>query len=136
MATIGKRFGYGGRNIQGGGSNGAPSLALVLRDIADDLVGVQGGAVPALTSSAPAALTSSQNATANANVQTGAYVQADVQSIATLANALKVSYNALQVDVAAIRTSLAAVQVDVAASRTAVNAAQGYTLKTIKGSGN
>lgn len=34
-------------------------------------------------------------ATANANAQTGSYVQADVQSIATLANQLKTTLNAL-----------------------------------------
>ncbi len=55
------------------------------------------------------ALTSSQNATAAAAVQTGSYVQADVESIRTLANALKISYNALQVDVVAIRAALAGV---------------------------
>lgn len=75
----------------------------------------------ALTSSAPAALTSSQNATANANTQTASYVQTDVQTIATLANALKVSYNAAQVDIAALRTTLAAVQTDLATLRTLVN---------------
>jgi hypothetical protein len=74
----------------------------------------------ALTSSAPAAVTSSQNSTANANTQTGSYVQADVQSITALANALKVSYNAAQVDIAALRTTLAATQADVAALRTTV----------------
>jgi hypothetical protein len=58
--------------------------------------------------SAPAAVTSSQNATTNAAVQSGSYVQADVQTITTLANALKVSYNAAQVDIAALQTELAA----------------------------
>lgn len=48
---------------------------------------------------APAALTSAQNATANGS---------DPATTQALANALKVSYNALQVDVAAVRTTLAA----------------------------
>lgn len=46
--------------------------------------------------------TSSQNSTTGAATQSGSYVQADVQTIATLANALKVSYNAAQVDIAAL----------------------------------
>ena len=67
-----------------------------------------GGAVSAQAADVAnvGALTSSQNATANAATQTGAYVQADVQSIAALANALKVSYNAAQVDIATLRTAL------------------------------
>lgn len=78
----------------------------------------------ALTSSQDGALTSSQNATANANAQTGSYVQADVQTITTLANALKVSYNAAQTDLAALRTAYNALQADVVALRTSYNAAQ------------
>lgn len=113
-----------------------------------DLVSAQATNVPAmgaLTSSAPAAvgsaadgaLTSSQNATTNAATQTGSYVQADVQSIATLANALKTNYNQLQTDVAALRTAynlaqtdivnlratLLATQADLATARTTLNAA-------------
>lgn len=46
---------------------------------------------------AAAALTSSQNATANGS---------DATTTQALANALKVSYNAAQVDIAALRTKL------------------------------
>lgn len=53
-----------------------------------------------------AALTSAQNATAAAATQTSSYVQADVQTIATLANALKTSYNQLQTDVAALQSKI------------------------------
>jgi hypothetical protein len=99
----------------------------------------------ALTSAAPSAvgsaadgaLTSSQNATTNASAPGVGYVQAEAASTATLANALKVSYNALQVDVAALRTAynlaqtdvvnlratLLATQADLATTRTKVNAA-------------
>lgn len=52
------------------------------------------------------ALTSSQNATAAAGTQTGSYVQADVQRIATLADALKANYNQAQADIATLRTAL------------------------------
>lgn len=55
---------------------------------------------------ADAALTAVTVATANAATQTGSYVQADVQTIATLANSLKTQLNALLVDVTAIRTTL------------------------------
>jgi hypothetical protein len=54
------------------------------------------------------AVTSSQNSTTNAATQTSSYVQGDVQLIATLANALKVSYNAAQVDIAALRVEVLA----------------------------
>lgn len=37
MANITASFGSGGANLAPGGSNGSPSLALALRDIADDL---------------------------------------------------------------------------------------------------
>lgn len=50
--------------------------------------------------------TSSQNATTNASAPSVGYVQAEAASTATLANALKVSYNAAQVDIAAIATKL------------------------------
>jgi hypothetical protein len=53
------------------------------------------------------ALASVQEATADAATQTGSYVQADVQSIRTLANSLKAKYNTLQADVVAMRAGLA-----------------------------
>ncbi len=68
--------------------------------------------VGAVSSQAPtvtpaAALTSSQNATANAvNPANAAYTLADQTAVAALANSLKVSYNALQVDVAALQTKV------------------------------
>jgi hypothetical protein len=93
--------------------------------IAGDAVTAQAAFVAqasALTSAQASALTSSQNATAAANTQTSSYVQVDAQTIATLANALKTSYNAAQVDIAALRTAYNALQVDVAALRTKLNA--------------
>lgn len=57
---------------------------------------------------APTALTSSQNATTNASAPSSGYVQAEAASSATLANALKVSYNAAQADIATLRTEVAA----------------------------
>jgi hypothetical protein len=47
MAEISKRFGEGGANLVPQESGGVPSLATVLRDIADDLAGVQGSTVVA-----------------------------------------------------------------------------------------
>jgi hypothetical protein len=41
MATITPRFGSGGANVVPGGAEGFPTLAQVLRDIADDLASVQ-----------------------------------------------------------------------------------------------
>lgn len=81
---------------------------------ATDEVSAQGAhqaAPTALTSAAPVALTSSQNATTNGS---------DPTTTQTLANALKVSYNALQVDVAALRTAQGLLQADVATLRTEV----------------
>lgn len=45
MAAISKRFGSGGANLAPGGSAGAPTLADVLRDIADDLAALRPTAV-------------------------------------------------------------------------------------------
>jgi hypothetical protein len=59
----------------------------------------------------PAAVTSVQEATANANTQTASYVQADVQTIAALANSLKIKYNAAQADIAALRGTVASLLV-------------------------
>lgn len=55
---------------------------------------------------ADAALTAASVSAAAAATQTSSYVQADVQTIATLANSLKTQYNALLADVTAIRTTL------------------------------
>jgi hypothetical protein len=45
-------------------------------------------------------------ATTDASIQTGSYVQADVQSIATLVNALKADYNTMVTLVNELRTKL------------------------------
>lgn len=55
------------------------------------------------------ALTSTDVVAANANVQTGAYVQADVESIRTVANELKADFNLLRADVTALRTKVNAI---------------------------
>lgn len=47
MAAISKTFGEGGANLTPGDSSGKPSITDVLRDIADDLVGVRGATVTA-----------------------------------------------------------------------------------------
>lgn len=59
---------------------------------------------------AAAAQTGVTNSTAAAATQSGSYVQADVQTIATLANALKTQGNANQVDIASLYTALTAFQ--------------------------
>ena len=70
-----------------------PAAANVLARVRIAPTNSSGGASAPIT----VALTSSQNATANAS---------DLGTAITLANALKVSYNAAQVDIAAIRTAL------------------------------
>jgi hypothetical protein len=91
--------------------------------IDNGLVGASGDAVTtqapvvaapvALTSAAPAAITSSQNATAAAT---------DLTTSEALANALKANYNQAQADIAAMRTNQGLIQADVAALRTTVAA--------------
>jgi len=49
MATIKTSFGSGGRNLSPGGGVGAPSLALALRDVADDLTALRTKFVATLT---------------------------------------------------------------------------------------
>ena len=70
------------------------------------------------------AVTSSQNATTNASTNGASYVQADVNSIVTLANALKVSYNAAQVDIAALRVEVLALTNALVTAGIATGAAQ------------
>ena len=91
------------------------SLGAVRRDLHKFLgqwvVSSAGGAVAVVTAdtgtlAANAAQTGATVATANANAQTGSYVQADVQTIATLANALKTDYNKTITDVGTIVTEL------------------------------
>lgn len=55
----------------------------------------------------PVALTANTVATPNAAAPSGAYVQADEATIATLANALKVELNKVIADNVALRTELA-----------------------------
>jgi hypothetical protein len=55
----------------------------------------------------PTAQSSAVVATANANTQTSSYVQADAQSVATLANALKTQLNLAIADITALYNSLA-----------------------------
>ena len=52
MAAISERFGSGGANLAPGGSAGSPSLAEVLRDIADDLAALSPSAVTAADAAA------------------------------------------------------------------------------------
>lgn len=58
--------------------------------------------------SAASAVTSSQEATANANAAGVGYLQADQATIVALLNSLKVKYNAAQVDVVALRAEVVA----------------------------
>ncbi len=52
MAAITPRFGSGGANVAPGGSAGQPSLADVLRDVADDLAALKPAAVASADASA------------------------------------------------------------------------------------
>jgi len=118
MATI--KVGYG----RDGFGDRQPLIDTVLRDIASDLAALNGAAEGALASSAPAALTSTQNTTTAA---------VDLTTSEALANALKANYNALQTDVVALRATVAAIQADLVAGRAALNSESGQSLKTIAG---
>lgn len=76
--------------------------------------------VPEATYAAPA-VTAATIATADAADQTSSYVEADVDSIATLANATKVEVNKLVVDKASTNTALAALAADVIALKKVIN---------------
>lgn len=54
MSAIRTDFGTGGSNLTPGGSSGQPSLAEVLRDVADDLAGIRGGGATITASALPA----------------------------------------------------------------------------------
>ena len=51
MTTIPKGYGWGGSGLVPGGAGGSPAIDDTLRDVADDLAALKGGAtLPALTS--------------------------------------------------------------------------------------
>ncbi len=89
MAAISRRFGSGGANIPPGGSAGTPTLAEVLRDVADDLAAVQVDAITAPVA-APAA---GANPTA-----------AEFDAVVTLVNEIRTKVNAAA---AALKTTKA-----------------------------
>lgn len=76
--------------------------------------------VPAATYAAPA-VTAATVATASAADQSGSYVEADVDSIATLANALKAETNKVITDNTAQNTALAALAADVLVLKKLIN---------------
>lgn len=113
MAAIDKRFGAGGKNLSPGGSNGTPTLADVLRDIADDLTGLQGGGALASTTtgaalSAPVAVTIGADLSAPPAATVGVDIPAftDPPSAAEM-TALRTFVNALKADVATLRGEVA-----------------------------
>lgn len=73
--------------------------------------------VAATTVGASVSQTGATVATADAATQTSSYVQVDVQTVATLANALKVDYNKTITDVAALVARLNQARVDILALR-------------------
>jgi hypothetical protein len=93
-------------------------MLAVLLDAANPSVSVN-----ATTIGAAPTQTGATVATTNAATQSGSYVQADVQTIATLANALKVDYNKTITDVAALVTAITALRVDVLALRASLASA-------------
>ena len=92
MAAISTRFGSGGSGLTPGGASGSPSLATVLRDIADDLDGLQ-VAAPAGDDVATVDL-----------ADAGAAWDGDAQA---LVNGLKASVNALVAATNNLRSLLA-----------------------------
>ena len=79
-----------------------------------------GTSVPATTVGAAVAQTGATVATTNAASQSSSYVQADVQTIATLANALKVDYNKTITDIAALIALTNQERTDILALRSAM----------------
>ena len=113
MAAIDRRFGAGGKNLQPGGSNGKPTLADALRDVADDLAGIQGTAPLASTTTgaalaAPVAVTIGADLSAPSAATVGVDIAAftDPPSAAEMA-LLRTFVNALKADVATLRSEVA-----------------------------
>jgi hypothetical protein len=124
MVAIGKRFGAGGQNLQPGGSGGAPTLAMALRDIADDLAGIRPAALAAATVGAalaapaavtigadladPAAVTIGADLAAPAAATVGADIAAftDPPTAGEMAT-LRTFVNALKADVGTLRGEVA-----------------------------
>lgn len=84
--------------------------------------------VAATTVGSATSQTGATVATTSAATQSASYVQADVQTIATLANALKTDYNKTITDVATIVVLLNQARVDILALRSALATAMTGTL--------
>lgn len=81
MAKIAKNFGSGGANLTPGGASNPNSLAVVLRDIADDLGLLNGGVAGAITAA---------DATAAAGANP---TKAEFDVVVTLVNQIKAKLN-------------------------------------------
>ena len=88
MATIPTTFGSGGSGLAPGGSAGTPSLATVLRDIADDLGALQPEA-PAGPDLAPVALTDAGEAWGGGEQALVNQLKAQVNELVTAVNGLR-----------------------------------------------
>ena len=91
MAAISTRFGSGGSGLTPGGSAGTPDLATILRDVADDLAGLQ------------VAAPEGDDVAAVDLADAGAAWDGDAQA---LVNQLKVGVNALATAVNNLRSLL------------------------------
>jgi len=134
MTTIKTTFGEGGRNLQPRGVGGEPTLAETLRDIADDLAGIQSATI----ASADAATLVIASADA-ATLLIASPDAALLGEVCTLANEIKATLNA-QTDIFDLANEIKAAlnaQTDVFdlvnEIKAALNAAAGTSLKTIKG---
>lgn len=142
IAVKQRHFVGGGSKLDGNADYETTGLAAILRNIADDLAMLNLVAIAAANYAAPSAnpaVTSVQEATADANAQGVGYVQADAQTMTALANSLQTKYNALQVDIAALNvetaslhTQLVALAADVAGIRSKINTAASGSLLTTK----
>lgn len=93
MAAIPKNFGEGGKNLTPGGASNPLNLATVLRDIADDLAALNGGAAGTITS--PSAV-----AAAGANP-----TKAEFDAVVTLVNEIKSKLNTSGNGTATLKTT-------------------------------
>jgi hypothetical protein len=131
MAAIDTRFGAGGKNLQPGGSNGKPTLALALRDIADDLAGIRPAALATGTVGAvlvaPVAVTVGTDIAAFTDPPSAA----EMALLRTFVNALKADHATLRGEVATMTARTNQIRVDLLDVRSGAGTS-GYTLKTTK----
>jgi hypothetical protein len=134
MAAIARLFGSGGANLAPQDQAGSPSLATALRDIADDLAGIQPAALAADTIGAAVGATAAPTVGANIAAFTDPPSAAEMALLRTFVNALKADNAAQQTTIDTLIARLNQARADLldVRAKLAATVEGTYTIKTTK----